>query len=384
MILDLTRELHPVGQGGFYTETLKNESGKEFNVVYDCGGNTKDFMEKYLKGYKNDVLKQKRIDAVFVSHLHADHINGLLYLLNNTYTRYLFLPQLDKDMLLEVLFYNTKSGKDKAQEMNNFIITLYGENVNSYYDTRVIKVVADDQARVNLEEERDTINISTGNTLQNTIKSGTKLHFGTPWLYIPYNPPVKTNKKVKFYDFIKKKLKIQTDFGLRDLPEIVKGKTEKELRKIYSDYFDGNHNSYSMTLFSGLIKPYHYSKHLYHCFCHHHHHGPCCPYYDCKHEFTPNCLYTGDFEAKEYTKLIEFYDTLWSTISNIQVPHHGSRNNYNPHLYKYAVDGFISVGATNKYHHPNIDTLINIHRQGCQPIVITDDLSTMFVQHFEF
>ena len=33
----LTRVIHPVGQGGFYTETLINGDQK-INIVYDCGG----------------------------------------------------------------------------------------------------------------------------------------------------------------------------------------------------------------------------------------------------------------------------------------------------------------------------------------------------------
>ena len=79
--MELTRIIHPVGQGGFYTETLNNH-GDEFNVVYDCGGNSKTFMEDYLKRFiHDDAYKQKkRIDAVFISHLHADHVNGLKYL----------------------------------------------------------------------------------------------------------------------------------------------------------------------------------------------------------------------------------------------------------------------------------------------------------------
>jgi beta-lactamase superfamily II metal-dependent hydrolase len=48
------------------------------------------------------------------------------------------------------------------------------------------------------------------------------------------------------------------------------------------------------------------------------------------------------------------------------------------------MDGFVSVGEKNKYHHPNIDTLINIHKQGCHPMVVTEDLSTMIVQTFDF
>jgi len=45
--MELTRTIHPIGQGGFYTETLK-DGDDEINVVYDCGGNSKAFMQNYL------------------------------------------------------------------------------------------------------------------------------------------------------------------------------------------------------------------------------------------------------------------------------------------------------------------------------------------------
>ena len=96
--MKLTRTIHPVGQGGFYTESIKDDSGKEFLVAYDCGGNNKQFMEDYLKSFIHDSRDGGKmvIDAVFISHLHADHINGLEYLLKKVDVKYksqFFRPQ---------------------------------------------------------------------------------------------------------------------------------------------------------------------------------------------------------------------------------------------------------------------------------------------------
>lgn len=377
--MELTRVIHPVGQGGFYTETLKNNNGHEFNVVYDCGGNNKASMENYLKRFIYDDAHRTRksIDAVFISHLHADHINGLKYLLKNAYPRYLFLPQLTDDMVFEVLFHNTLSGRTNVQEMNGLITDLYGQDGGYYFESRIVKVSpTDGESNVDLEGDSNSIDLSAEDISDNMIRSGTKIHFGTPWLYIPYNPHVIPFEAGNFYDFIKKELKISYDFGWSDLPKIVEKTPSKTLREIYARHFGSDHNAYSMTLFSG-INSYHGFRIYYH-----RHFRKDCDRWD--YRFTPNCMYTGDFEAKGFTSYLKlFYKPLWETISYVQVPHHGSRDNFHPDLYDSAMDGFVSVGERNKYHHPNIDTLINIHKQGCHPMVVTEDFSTMIVQNFQ-
>ena len=73
----MTRTFHPVGQGGFFTEVFRDDSSKKkFTVAYDVGSNTAD--KKYLQEAIDLVGK---VDVVFLSHLHKDHINGLPLLL---------------------------------------------------------------------------------------------------------------------------------------------------------------------------------------------------------------------------------------------------------------------------------------------------------------
>ena len=338
--MKLTRVIHPVGQGGFYTEKLEYCHDDVFNVVYDCGGNSKTFIENYLKRYIYDNVHgpRKRIDAVFISHLHADHVNGLKYLLEKVHPTYLFLPQLTDDMVFEFLFHNMLSGRTNVQEINDLITDLYELDGGNYIESRIIKVnPADGDASVDLEGDNNSIDLSAGDIPDSMIRSGSKIHFGTPWLYIPYNPPVIPLKAGSFYDFIKNELKISDDFGWSDLPKIIEKTPSKTLREIYAQYFGGNHNAYSMTLFSGLREPmcYHAYYHNSHQLCYNE-----CPCFDCKPYFNPNCLYTGDFEAKDFTSYLRtFYEPIWDTISSIQIPHHGSRDNYHRNLYDAAANG---------------------------------------------
>lgn len=70
----MIRTFHSVGQGAFYSEDFDN-----FKMVYDCGSyKNKDLIENEVK---NSFDTKEVIDAVFVSHFHEDHINGLEFLL---------------------------------------------------------------------------------------------------------------------------------------------------------------------------------------------------------------------------------------------------------------------------------------------------------------
>lgn len=383
--MELTRTIHPVGQGGFYTESLKDDNGKEFLVAYDCGGNNKQFMEDYLKSFIPDSRDGGRmvIDAVFISHLHADHINGLKYLLDNrnVYVRHLFLPQITDEMLIEVLLYNSHINKEDYQQLSDFIFSIR-EGQSQYRETKIVEVLpATNDDRINVESNNNTFNLSS-NDLPRSISSGANISLGATlrWLYIPYNPPVRQEEEIRFSTYLEQMLGLN-NLSPNMLPDIVTN-NERDIKQYYEDYFKGNHNSYSMTLFSGLREPdcYHFDSYSRRCMMH----RRCgCDLY-CRRGIhcTPNCLYTGDFEPTYINDLKGFYNGLWKTISSIQVPHHGSRNNYHSDLYTYACKGFVSVGTRNRYHHPNTDTLINIHRDGCCPIIATEDPSTMYVDRF--
>ena len=171
--MEIIRTIHPVGQGGFYTETLESDSDKH-TVVYDCGGSSKKSMEEYLKKYlhKDSSGNRMEIDAVFISHLHADHINGLEYLLKNADVKYLILPQLTNEMILEALVYNRIQSNRAGTQINNLVLDLYGEN-DHYGTTKIIKVeFAGLEDRINIEQEGDEVDLS-GDVKVGIVKSKT-------------------------------------------------------------------------------------------------------------------------------------------------------------------------------------------------------------------
>lgn len=408
--MKVTRIIHPIGQGAFYTEKLSNGSD-EINVVYDCGGFNRDQtkMKEYLKSYLGRLdpkSRKKEIEAVFISHFHDDHINGLQYLLENSRVKYLFLPQLKDDIILEAYMYNyCQTGPDN--QVNRFLLDLY--NGESFYrrdsdddfSTRIIQVEeANDD---NEQNDNDVVhdqwnfdgfndidqsdndlsieswNLKDGNKKlwlykKNIIPLGTVLHCGK-WLYIPFHSKVAADKRKKLRESLEmvfgEKIKVE------NLPNLFNDLDVKTCKKIYNRIFDNQHNSYSMTLFSGImnldaIKKYASLLQL----------NTDCD--KCLHpeyfnqRWNPNFLYTGDFEPKNnIDDLTRFFHSVWQKIASIQVPHHGSKDNFAKALYEYPIRGIVSVGNDNPYHHPNIDTLIKIQEQDCRPVIVTEDKSSM-------
>lgn len=404
--MEITRIIHPVGQGGFYSEKLV-DGAYEINMIYDCGGNSKALMESYLEHYFSKSIRlekkdnnteekdNKTIDAVFISHMHDDHVNGLEYLLNNFNIRFLFLPQLEKSELLEAFIYNYVYHKESVG--NTLISDLYGDVNNRFYlntNTRIIKVSPQDEnsdfrlsSEINDSKDfnilinEESVDYFFGVEKKPVLQPGAKVYFCGEWLFIPFHSPIKQKlikEKGEFYEFFKKSLNIR-DFEVDNFKHIVDKLTKKRCKEVYEEYFGTNHNAYSMTLFSGAvpesIKCYITKMEYYRCYS-------CYPFMP--HDI-PNCLYLGDFETQEdlhLKGLRTFYNPLWKTITRLQVPHHGSSFNHSSELYTGdIVQGYISVGEGNKYYHPDINTLIDMKMKGCEPIIVTNSISTIKMFH---
>lgn len=99
----IKREIHPVGQGAFYSESfyINSESSPYFVALYDCGSFNKTRLFMEIEG-----LPQK-IDCLFVSHFHFDHINGIERLLEMKQVHQIYVPLLTPSQFIISLLYNT-------------------------------------------------------------------------------------------------------------------------------------------------------------------------------------------------------------------------------------------------------------------------------------
>jgi hypothetical protein len=158
------------------------------------------------------------------------------------------------------------------------------------------------------------------------------------------------------------------------LHKFITSKSISQLQKIYKQALKVEHNSYSMTVLS------YYSQY-----------NPKNTQYQIwwnnniiQNISLINCLYMGDFEANaNYPKqntnidaLRSFYSTRWRGIGLLQVPHHGSKHNYDDKLYDVQRLCVISHGDPDKYHHPDICVVNRIQQHHCTPIDVTDKQQT--------
>lgn len=418
--MELKRIIHPIGQGAFYTEELCF-NGKYFNAVYDCGSITdKNILENRIDSYLDNLKKQQNkevkpvIDIVFISHFHNDHTNEIDYILTNADVQLLVLPQLNNGQILESFIYNYYSTKNIDNISNNLLSILVNKQENyPYKDNNIrtkikyISIVKEEQRNnskdfiiVSFDEVEKKFTVSYSNVIPKDSND---------FLYIPYNLNIK-EKTDKFIKFFIKKVKefydkdknfqkelqkkgiqkgnidnIVNNINLELLKHIVESMGISKCKHIYTEFFKNDHNSYSMPVFSGLNykNSYRILSLINRKYC------KCC-FYGCIKNTSINnlnCLYTGDYEAeKNFDSLQKFYNNLnlWKTIKTIQVPHHCSRNNYHPDLYSNIFSCFISIGTTNTYGHPNIDTLTNIQNKICDVNIITENPLTEKIYNYLF
>lgn len=190
------------------------------------------------------------------------------------------------------------------------------------------------------------------------------------WVYIPFNFRQKNRcqelKKALRYELGK-------DYD-----------PEKLLSLLHNDYSDiakikaaykrvtGSFNTNSMTLFSGICNSS-VTQRLLTDITYNQAGFPCCY----MRWATNGCLYTGDYDASGTEKWKELYDAYhqyFDYIGCVQIPHHGSRHNYNSELTNMRACTFyiISAGYKNKYRHPHSSVLKDLWINNIYPLIVNE------------
>ena len=386
MKMNVTRTLHPIGQGAFYTEKFEYD-GQQCNVVFDCGG-TSSVIEERVKYYCDSLSKglscngkdkKPTIDAVFISHFDKDHVNGLETLLNKAEVKCIFLPLLNDDEVYALsLSFVEKLGDPLYSGLIESAVS--GEKLKwNGQKIKIVRISKSDGTEGNSNEEYDL----DSDDHRTKISSGTsiKLRNSTPWIFKTFTFRNAEGKREKQ---LKKALK-KRGYEL-SLTELIKKwqapQYQDGIRKCYK-FVSGSMNANSMVTYSGLGKN---DFTVTNCMT-----SKSCYWRNCSdiNSFAPHkagCMYFGDYEAKGKCKWKQYEDSFGYLIDLLhvqQVPHHGSKYNYNVRLNvpKKKLN-FISAGKTSSHPHSETKDVLNkskapwIHiHEDSEPVVFEYDVS---------
>lgn len=353
-----TRTFHPVGQGAFYTERFISGS-ETFTAVYDCGSDS--FGEKKMSMIINQTfLENEAIDVLFISHFHKDHISGIPLLKQRCKIKNVIIPLLDNDSktLSKVSFFFDYGLA--SLELMDSPETFFGS------DTNIIKV---NKSQIK-EESVDDIHLNKI-TRSLTINSGTKLFYQNSgdfkWFFIPYNYQIERRKET-FERALSK-----YDLALSDIKNIdIIEKRKLDIRKAYNEV-NRDINDHSLVLFSGDgLKEKKIIIYKYNCLFGRAVNGR-------------GCLYLGDIDLNQSGIIDAIKKSLsyFPTISIIQIPHHGSIDNFNNDILSHEIKcGILSYGIRNRYSHPSISVVERMRIKEVFPLHVTERKESSVIQYF--
>ncbi|MEH0156410.1 MBL fold metallo-hydrolase [Limibacter armeniacum] len=355
--MELIRTFHPVGQGAFYSERII-DGNNEYNVVYDCGSDTK---------FKNKVerieewVKDKEIHLLCISHLDNDHVNLVKYLVKHSIKIHkVMMPFINNEEKI-LLINRNRIFKEGMSSLLNNPSNFFGENVKILYIDRYEDVNDNNTTVLDLSDN----NLTT----EGVWSSGSEIIINhiLKWRYIPYNFK-REDRLQQFKNLLNhnnidyNKLCSDKKYTLNLLKHDL-----KKLRNIFRQV-DGNINTNSMLIFSlpsnsGLFQKLEIQRDqiMYTLKSLKGYTGS--DVYNYKIKFAikeilnkPGCIYTGDakVDISHYDKIFKKYHKF---IGTVQIPHHGSNKDFCIKLFnKLSNNQYlfcpVSFGEKNKYNHP--------------------------------
>ena len=349
-MIKLQRTFHPVGQGAFYTEEFFSGEERIFTVVYDCGSETapKVDFEAKIEGFKKRI---SHIDILFLSHFHADHINGLDKLLEGVKVEKTIIPMLPQEVLLLTRVQNFIKYRDDALAADGVISDLYLGGQTRARFGEVVAVLPD-----NYDSVSSDIFVGGSNKVQNgSVVKG----YEQFWEYLPFNSiDIKDQRAIIFNTGFQKIKKAFNNAGELDVSKLIRG-CRRQVKELYKQVMNGtNDNLYTLAVESCP------AKNVY-------------PYPDPR---LSRCLYLGDFDSvgntSVWNRLVEVFSL--KDIGTIQVPHHGSRNNWRADLLQGDPRDYVaSAGYANQYHHPDYWVIRDIINAGHSAFVVDENAGSI-------
>ena len=415
------RTFYPVGQGAFYSETHKL-GDRTFTMVYDCGSSTlkKNEMVKIIE---DAFAENSIIDVLFISHFHADHVNGIELLAKRCKIKLVIIPLITNEEMVLVNAINLSVyGFDSTRIFEkpeiffgkgaSFIGIQQTDEENLGNNERVFLSEFNEKGQERSEEtdsrrEGESIKVATlDEKITERKPSGTLFYISNAvvrkgvtdedltdyWRFIPFNYRADERMK-KFKDELLKRgcpineiVKRYLSGDYKDVKEALEDmrKVYKDVKEVYKDVCGGLNES-SMILYSGKEKEdvIYMDK-------------PSCSHYVLETEdgnflisfsrirSQSGCLYMGDINLNRDSIVADIIRKLGqhlNFVGTLQVPHHGSEHNFSadillPNMF-YAV---FSYGKNNSYKHPSVEVLRQVLDKDIFPLHVIEDSSSQVTQ----
>ncbi len=372
--MHMRRFFLPVGQGAFYLERFwLPDQEHPINVVYDCGScSGKEILPSVIRELFH---KREEIAAVFLSHLHEDHVNGLPSLLQHCHVKKVYFPEIDNEDILLLQLQNRANGlADHA--FSQRLLQSLPDPRSHLFPTSETMWISVREANADIDKEDDSRR-KFPQSLSDLCEKSLSAQ-GDDWLFVPFN----FHRKFivdKLRERLCESLHLERNELTNDILRARWEQNEKTRRKIKTVFKSivGEFNTNSMTLFSGWRSNNGFQIAQCGCPCPNPHYRRCF----LNEPSSAGCLYTGDYNAsgsKEWKTLKEHYKQYWHSIGCVQIPHHGSNENFNDELCELNAYLVISAGRDNKYHHPHVGVLVKLCENGRLPAVVTQDPFSMF------
>ena len=348
------------GQGLFYNGIIVNKNGRKpdiFSFVYDCGtSGASEVLNDSVDAYRN-IVKNK-LDLLFISHLHQDHISHIPRLIDRVGVDIVFLP----DIIPEIRLF-LASGFGEV-ELNSELIYLYSDPVGYFiaHGARCVVLMMGEgesstEGRENrTEDNKETYNGITIQTLGGKLEKESKGNVkiikcsGMAQVVIPtvswefriINMNFESYKK---FDFIKQIQEI-LEKNNNDFFSILTNKKElQQLRGIYKKCFGDINKNINET--SVIVHSYPIGG------------GDVVDKGRVYRNGKADTLLLGDISINEVSLGNMHRDLLKDHCCPcvIQLPHHGARIDFCPCCCEWnkchCAVLVASYGLTNNYGHPD-------------------------------
>ncbi|TBY07343.1 hypothetical protein [Rhizobium laguerreae] len=422
------RKQHAVGQGFFHSAALLHGAAVKLRYVYDCGAMKKysAALKRSIATYLTDVGGNRRLEFLFISHSHADHVSGLPVLLDakkGMSVDTIVLPLFDVvDRLIEFAkSANDDPGVRGDQFYREFVVDPVA--ALSRFNPRQILLVSSggpgdpDGPRFDggpefrgpivagLEDEvsRSSWKLSGSGTVDVIQDTETRIiarmadhvalvaspapSSSISWLFSPYVDPAVSAKSAQFKIELLKSLNQGLAAGARikkakfqawlDNPLNVMDLVVNKVHELVQAYnaVSADLNTTSMCLYSGPVPDEHGDTVHYGRF------GKC----SVRGNDRIAWLATGDADLKSSSRrkpFLRHYRRLTSKVSTLTLPHHGSESNFDAELLT-AIEPNHFVAAADKFskwRHPGTGVLQAVASHGRFISVVTSQSASEVIE----